>query len=367
MRYPFEPSLASRSYAEFNFTPADLTPLPDLVMRDSFGRLSPKTSNIMEPLSDAIERHAKGPFIGARILPPTGPETGLDIVVFCEDAHIALLRASTASRFGMWMAAYWLSADMSDVPLDRLGPMLMEASASEIRVACHSFGSGMPPPGRDAQFGQYLVDQAPNAYRADELAAEKRAFLARYVDTSGQAADTEALATALAVFAGRDDVEATPPISEAALANVAADFEAVAGFALPAELLALFAHHAGVEHQSSGTGFLGPKGVLREYEAWLEIFNDPNWPLEELTNPNNITRTERTLGLYTSPYWVPFYSTGGGNFLCVDYCPNPAGRSGQVIAMGADDTLIRLVAENVLDFLQQKKNRRLIISLSAPY
>ncbi|PHS31850.1 MAG: hypothetical protein COA95_05020 [Methylophaga sp.] len=57
--------------------------------------------------------------------------------------------------------------------------------------------------------------------------------------------------------------------------------------------------------------------------------------------------------MYTNPYRIPFLSTGGGNFIAIDYAPGNKGQSGQIIAFGADEIKIRFIAENMQDFLKQ--------------
>lgn len=70
----------------------------------------------------------------------------------------------------------------------------------------------------------------------------------------------------------------------------------------------------------------------------------------------------KTLGIYTNPYWVPFLSTGGGNFIALDYAPGSQGTSGQIIAFGADEQKIRFIAINMADFLEQYIKSDVVLS-----
>ncbi|MCH7407895.1 SMI1/KNR4 family protein [Belliella sp. DSM 111904] len=87
-------------------------------------------------------------------------------------------------------------------------------------------------------------------------------------------------------------------------------------------------------------------------EGNQKLYDDPNWKLEDLTG-NNQANGYKSVGVYTNPSWVPFYSTGGGNFYAIDYAPGVQGKSGQIIAFGSDEVRIRFIADSMEVFLQQ--------------
>ena len=55
---------------------------------------------------------------------------------------------------------------------------------------------------------------------------------------------------------------------------------------------------------------------------------------------------------YSSPDWIPFATDGGGNSLAVDLDPAPGGTVGQVIVIGSDEDLRRVIAPSVLELLR---------------
>ncbi|MCE0539598.1 SMI1/KNR4 family protein [Kineosporia rhizophila] len=57
-------------------------------------------------------------------------------------------------------------------------------------------------------------------------------------------------------------------------------------------------------------------------------------------------------GLYTSPDWIGFATDGGGNQLAVDLVPQPGGTVGQVIVIGSDEDLRRVVAPGIVQLLE---------------
>jgi len=56
--------------------------------------------------------------------------------------------------------------------------------------------------------------------------------------------------------------------------------------------------------------------------------------------------------LYTCPDWLPFATDGGGNALAVDLAPAPGGTVGQVIVIGSDEDLRRVIAPSVRALLR---------------
>ena len=104
--------------------------------------------------------------------------------------------------------------------------------------------------------------------------------------------------------------------------------------------------------------------ALQEWKNWKQIYDD--WPLEDLTG-NNDSDANKTLGIYTNPYWIPFLHDGTGNFIAIDYAPNTAGQSGQIIAFGADEIKIRFIAKDMEDFLQQLLNGKDVLNNGLKY
>lgn len=191
--------------------------------------------------------------------------------------------------------------------------------------------------------GKFLHKHAPDKYNEAKIAREKRNYLKKYINTAGSAVDAERLKDLFLQFIAKRALEINPPIDNETIYQ---EFEELSGFSFPEELKVLLAVHNGV----CNTGFLDANHILKEWKGWKAIYDE--WQLQELKG-NNYPDGRKTLGMYTTPYWVPFLSTGSGNFIGIDYVPGGQGKSGQIIAFGADENKIRWIAEDMSDFLQQ--------------
>jgi cell wall assembly regulator SMI1 len=191
--------------------------------------------------------------------------------------------------------------------------------------------------------GQYLFKKAPQEYNKGSINKEKENFIKKHINTVGSDLNLLQLSELYKIFLKQENVEIKQSENNE---NTYEAFKKITGFDLPKELKTLFNIHNG----SNGFGFITASQILTEWKGWKEIYDD--WTLEDLTDlyePDN----DKTLGMYTNPYWIPFFSTAGGNFIAIDYTPGNQGKSGQIIAFGADEYKIRFIAKNMQDFLQQ--------------
>ena len=192
--------------------------------------------------------------------------------------------------------------------------------------------------------GNYLYKNAPKQYNEAKIAAEKKKFINTYINTRGAHLDAENLKEEFKKYLAKHHLKPKPPVDNEAVYK---EFESLAGYPFPVELKTLFKMHDGID----GTRFLNAQQVFTEWKNWKSIYDDPNWSLVDLKG-NNETDSDKTLGIYTNPYWIPFISTGGGNFIAIDYAPGSKGTSGQIIAFGADADKIKWVAGSLGDFLK---------------
>ncbi|MFB4313504.1 SMI1/KNR4 family protein [Actinomadura sp. 21ATH] len=148
--------------------------------------------------------------------------------------------------------------------------------------------------------------------------------------------------------------EALPP---PATAEALDDVEEGLGFALPADLRALYLLADGDDtlttpvfdrHPWIPTGELGD-----EDDEWVDISLD--WEHEPQRCP--VLDTVPAGAVRRSvlrPGWIRFAHDTGGNWLAVDMDPGPAGRPGQVIAIGTDYTEApRHIADSVTTYLRR--------------
>ena len=216
------------------------------------------------------------------------------------------------------------------------------------RITGTGFRSSPPIPSEPNVYEQteaFLREHAPQEYRRDAIEAEKRAFLAGFeVSESAQQTvdpdETAALWRALLSF--RKDAHAGSGVTDFSA------FEAAAGFPFPAELQAIYRQTDGLPKAILGLDLMPFAEVVREWTSWKSIFDQ--WSLEELTG-NTEADGDKTLGVYTNPYWIPFIDRVGGNYMGLDLKPGRGGKVGQIIHFGADTDTVTHVADSLNDLL----------------
>jgi len=125
------------------------------------------------------------------------------------------------------------------------------------------------------------------------------------------------------------------------------------GYEPPAALVELLSLSNGAEGAFGTEDLLSAAQVVSNWTVWEEIFDgfDP----DDLYGAVEAA-DDRTVAMYTCPYWVPFAVDGGGNHVAIDLAPGPAGRIGQIILFGPDETEIRCIGTDLADFLWQQVN-----------
>ncbi|MEW2355829.1 SMI1/KNR4 family protein [Spirillospora sp. NPDC029432] len=135
------------------------------------------------------------------------------------------------------------------------------------------------------------------------------------------------------------------------------DLEEALGFALPADLRALYGLADGDGTLTTPVfdrhPWISSEELGDEDDEWVDISLD--WKHEPQRSPvldalpaNTVRRS------LLRPGWIRFAHDTGGNWLAVDMDPGPAGRPGQVIAIGTDYTEApRYVADSVTTYLRR--------------
>ena len=92
------------------------------------------------------------------------------------------------------------------------------------------------------------------------------------------------------------------------------------------------------------------EAMLNEWKQWNDIYEE--WTQEDLLDTYS-TNEGKVLLMYTTPYWIPFFDLGNGNFIGLDLAPAEKGTPGQIIRFGADQEIAYQQAESLDSFLKQ--------------
>lgn len=148
-------------------------------------------------------------------------------------------------------------------------------------------------------------------------------------------------------------------------AEVAA-FEAAVGFAIPADLKALYRRANGqkasfkISDPKPGTivtpffgsyDFVSLEQALNAYRVWLDIYQSAGDNFASDFNQSSAREGDPVFCEYWRPGWTPFSLDGGGNSYAVDLSPPPGGTYGQVIVIGSDEDERRVLAKSVTELL----------------
>lgn len=120
-----------------------------------------------------------------------------------------------------------------------------------------------------------------------------------------------------------------PPLPPAERAALLAAFHGE----LPPDLVALYGEADGDDETGLFHGHLwftlaSTTTVVHHRSAW-KWTDDPLWAMPGDAEPPGLIRRQRS-----SPGWIPFATSTGGDYLAVDMDPGPEGRPGQVIRVG---------------------------------
>ena len=142
-----------------------------------------------------------------------------------------------------------------------------------------------------------------------------------------------------------------PPINN--LDEFEKSFLEITNLELPKELRSLFCIGNGSKRTvCKYYSILSSDQLIDSYKSWKKIFDE--WLLEEL----KVHESDggKTLPMYTTPYWIPFMTDGNGNYIAIDYAPGKKGIQGQIIVFGADEQIIKVLANDLTEFFELLKN-----------
>ncbi|WP_430427491.1 SMI1/KNR4 family protein [Maribacter litoralis] len=190
--------------------------------------------------------------------------------------------------------------------------------------------------------GAFISDHIPNAFIAEKLAKEKADFIAPFIQLEVKS-NFEKVVQQFVLLIHSKGLTIIPPKNNDA---IYAEFESASGYPFPTIIKEFLTLHNGVQNSA----IMGAEKIFQEWKEWQRVYND--WTQEELLDTYS-TNEGKTLLMYTTPYWIPFFDMQNGNFLAFDFAPDTKGTAGQIIRFGADQEIGYIQADSLELFLEQ--------------
>jgi cell wall assembly regulator SMI1 len=113
-----------------------------------------------------------------------------------------------------------------------------------------------------------------------------------------------------------------------------------------------------VGHLFGGYQFLSTMEAEKEWENWRVIYSGSSQAERDDFDDNvQVRASDPVRKHYANLRWLPFARDGGGNSYAVDMDPAPGGRAGQIIVIGPDEDLRRVLAPSLAELLAAAAKR----------
>jgi cell wall assembly regulator SMI1 len=113
-----------------------------------------------------------------------------------------------------------------------------------------------------------------------------------------------------------------------------------------------------VGHLFGGYQFLSTIEAEKEWENWRVIYSGSSQAERDDFDDNVQLRAgDPVRKQYANLRWLPFARDGGGNSYAVDMDPADGGRAGQIIVIGPDEDLRRVLAPSLKDLIASAAKR----------
>lgn len=330
----FNSQLRRRTIEDFLFT--DVT-LPLLTANEDGSEID--KFDYFELFFKELPKYVDSELLNLFLVPPFEDETSYLGFAYLKNKTIVPFRFSDEKNMEQWQSVF-ISRSKTDNKVVRTHKIVNSRG-------CSGHFIYQEP----QNIGAYIFKYAPKEFKPENAnhLIHKQKYIEKYVNTTGANVDVDVLKVQFLEYLKKDNHTVVSPKDNTV---VYAEFEKLSNFPVPKELVALFEIHNGVEN----TGFISSEKLLEEWKIWKSIFDSPDWTLEQLME-FNFSDNNKTLGMYTTPYWIPFYANGAGDYYAIDFAPNSKGNSGQIIQFGRDRDTVEWVATDLLEFLQKIINK----------
>lgn len=352
--YPYENKLKKLNYTdiEFNFLAfTDIESLQALATTNARDVSGLDVLDFREMFLSHLSNMFNDEAIKVLIITPKKDADPYEGFVYFGSKHIGAFHFEDSSVFKVWMDVVFersksrMQERKNQGMLERqqeLEPetqFILSMARGDFSITTINSGFKMDEI-YQTETGKWLHKKAPDKYNTAKIAREKRNYLKKYVKLEEAECHSGEINNAFTQYLNKHGLEVS---SNDNFENLYSHFEEMSGFGMPQDIRDLCKLHNGIDN------FLNLESIINEWKGWKEIYDE--WMLMDLRS-NSRPDGRFTLGMYTTPYWIPFYSTGGGNFIAIDYAPASKGIPGQIISFGSDEDTIRKVADSLPEFIQ---------------
>jgi len=319
--------LRHKKWSDFNFEPVQVTLLPEDIDYLSYENSFIFRDTLLKTLEEYTQQKV---FKLLFITPDLNFNTNFYGVAYLEHKEVLTVSFQQTEIFNSWYDCIIDEEDENKPQLFMFSKQSYSYRPIDEKLQEQIFN----------HTGDFISNAIPNEFIAEELAKEKADFLAPFIHLDATY-NLESIKQNFEKLVAKNSWNVIAPKDHQQIYDA---FEAEAGFAFPQLLKDFLSLHNGVEN----TPFLNAESILKEWKEWQSVYKD--WTQDELWDTYS-ENEGKTLLMYTTPYWIPFFDLYNGNFIALDFAPTEKGTPGQVIRFGADQEIGYQIAESLEAFL----------------
>lgn len=324
--YTYEDTLKTKKWHDFNFPAIEITNLPSSSQADSF--------IFSDLLYQAIKELSGQDVIKFFLITPDAHSSNhYYSIAYLKDKSIFTAEIINTGLFSQWLTT-----------IDKERRKGIEPKSNLYDLASNSLSSRPISRALAEQIfnhtGKFIDENIPNAFIAEELAQQKMDYITPFINLDTHE-DFSLVKQNLTQLVESEGLKIIAPVDNEAIYQ---QFKMKAGYELPAILKDFLTLHNGIKK----TGFMNAQAIVKEWCDWQKVYQD--WTQDDLLDTYS-SNDGTVLPLYCTPYWIPIFNQGSGNFFAIDLAPNSKGESGQIISFGADQESGYLQTKSLADLI----------------
>ncbi|MBB1423564.1 SMI1/KNR4 family protein [Pseudoalteromonas sp. SG43-7] len=322
----YNDTLKTKKWHDFHFPAIEITNLPSFSQDESY-----IFSDLLhQAVKDRTDQDVLKLFL---ITPDTQLSNHFYMVAYLQDKTIFTAEVLNTPLFSQWLTTIDRERRKGVEPKSKLYDLASNSLSS--RPISRAFAEQI-----FTHTGEFIDENIPNAFKAEELAQQKIDYITPFINFDSHE-DFSLVKQNLTQLVESEGLKIIEPIDNKAIYQ---QFKTQAGFEFPTILKDFLTLHNGIEK----TGFMNAQTILKEWSDWQTPYQ--KWTQEDLLDTYS-SNDGTVLPLYCTPYWIPFFDQGCGNFYAIDLAPNSKGKPGQVISFGADQESGYLQAHSLAELI----------------